>query len=95
MACKGIPADLVDDALQYPNKPELALAAVLHLLSRFPARQSPAVAKAIVDHLQLIGGDARIAACVRECASELIDDWRAYAVLSEQPAPPASGSPRH
>ena len=64
-------------------------------LSRFPARQSPAVAKALVDHLQVIGGDAWIAACVRECASGLIDDWRAYAVLSEQPAPPASGSPRH
>lgn len=77
-----------EDVLHYPNQPDLALAAVLYLLSRFPARQTPALAKAIVDHLQVIGGDVRMAACVRECASSLVDDWRAYLVLSE-PLPSA------
>ncbi|MFT3759651.1 hypothetical protein [Thauera sp.] len=84
-----------DDGLAYPNQPELALAAVLQLLSRFPARQSPAVAKAIADHLQVIGNDARMAGCVRECASRLVDDWRAYAMLSESSPTPAAGSQVH
>lgn len=84
-----------EEGLAYPEQPELALAAVLHLLSRFPARQSPAVAKAIVDHLEVIGSDVRMAGCVRECASKLVDDWRAYALLSQSPPVPAPGSPAH
>lgn len=79
-----------ESAPHYGTRPELALAAVLQLLSRFPARQSPALARAIVDHLQVIGADQRIAAEVRECASSLVEDWRAYALLSEQPAVEAS-----
>ena len=84
-----------EDVLHYPNQPDLALAAVLHLLSRFPARQSPALAKAIVDHLRVIGDDVRLAACVRECASSLVDDWRAYLVLSEPLASATSESGVH
>lgn len=79
-----------ESAPHYGTRPELALAAVLQLLSRFPARQSPALPRAIVDHLQVIGADQRIAAEVRGCASSLVEDWRAYALLSEQPAVEAS-----
>nr|WP_211206729.1 hypothetical protein [Thauera linaloolentis] len=81
--------------MAYPNQPELALAAVLHLLSRFPARQSPAVAKAIADHLEVIGSDVRMAGCVRECAAKLVGDWRAYALLSESSPAPTPGSLTH
>ncbi len=90
--CDSQRSDGPDEGLQYPNRPELALAAVLHLLSRFPARRSPAVAKAIVDHLLVIGNDARMAGCLRECASSLVDEWRAYALLTDHAAQQAPGS---
>lgn len=67
---------------EYRVQPELALAALPYLLSCFPARRSPAVAQAILDHLRLVEADARIAPCLRDCAGKLVDDWRGYAVLS-------------
>ena len=67
---------------EYRMQPELALAALLYLLSSFPARHSPAVAQAILDHLRLVEADARIAPCLRDCAARLVDDWEGYAVLS-------------
>lgn len=68
---------------EYDTDPELALAAVLQLLSRFPARRSPAVAQAIAGHFRVIGTDPRLSACVRECAARLVGEWEAYAVLGE------------
>ena len=68
---------------EYDTDPELALAAVLQLLSRFPARRSPAVAQAIAGHFRVIGSDPRLSACVRECAARLVGDWEAYAVLGD------------
>ena len=68
---------------EYDTDPELALAAVLQLLSRFPARRSPAVAQAIAGHFRVIGSDPRLSACVRECAARLVGDWEAYAALGD------------
>jgi hypothetical protein len=68
---------------EYDTDPELALAAVLQLLSRFPARRSPALAQAIAGHFRVIGSDPRLSACVRECAARLVGEWEAYAVLGE------------
>jgi hypothetical protein len=68
---------------EYDTDPELALAAVLQLLSRFPARRSPALAKAIASHFRVIGGDPRLSACVRDCAARLVGDWEAYAALGD------------
>lgn len=68
---------------EYASSPELALAALLYLLSRFPARRTPAIAHAIVEHLRIVGEDPRFADCIRDCAEGLVDDWRAYAMLSD------------
>lgn len=76
---------------RYGQEPELAISALLHLLSRFPARRSPAIAQAIVDHLRLVGRDPHIAQCVRECAERLIAEWEAYAVLSTDRCERADG----
>lgn len=62
------------------------MAALIHLLSRYPATRKPALAHAIVDHLHIIGGDARLAPALRECAQALVADWQAYAVLSDDGA---------
>ncbi len=79
------------DAVEYADAPDLALAAVLQLLSSFPARRSPVVARAIAAHLAFIGGDARMPDSVRACASRLVGDWRAYAVLGESWSNPRGG----
>lgn len=89
-AVKALHTTECDSGLRYDTQPELALAAVLQLLSRFPERQSPAVARAIADHLHCIGSDERIANSVRECAARLVDDWRSYALLTDQDSVPPS-----
>ncbi|MBP6131439.1 hypothetical protein [Thauera sp.] len=68
---------------EYDTHPELALAAVLQLLSRFPARRSPALAQAIAGHFRVIGSDRRLSACVRDCAARLVAEWEAYAMLGD------------
>ena len=73
----------VTEGPEYDTDPELALAAALQLLSRFPARRSPALAHAIASHFRVIGSDPRLSAGLRECAARLVRDWEAYAVLSE------------
>ena len=73
----------VTEGPEYDTDPELALAAALQLLSRFPSRGSPALAHAIASHFRVIGSDPRLSAGLRECAARLVRDWEAYAVLSE------------
>lgn len=74
---------------EYATRPELAVAALLYLLSRYPATCKPALAHAIVDHLRTIGDDPRLDPALRDCANGLIGDWQAYAVLSgDEPALP-------
>lgn len=77
------PARAPDSGLRYDTRPELALVAVLQLMSRFPGRRSPALARAIVDQLRVIAADERFAAAVRECATRLEREWHALAVLCE------------
>lgn len=67
----------------YDTYPDLALAAVLQLLSRFPARRSPALAHTIACHFQVIAADPRVPESLRACADRLIADWQAYALLGE------------
>ncbi len=83
------------EGTEYDTHPELALAAVLQMLSRFPARRSPALAQAIARHFQMIGRDPRISACVRECAERLVDDGQAYALLGEAASEERAGGVLH
>lgn len=70
------------EALHYEARPELALAAVMQLMSRFPARRSAVVADAVVRHLEVIAADARLADEVRDCAREMCAEWAGYRSLS-------------
>lgn len=79
----------------YAEQPQLAVAALLHLLSRFPATRKTAVARAIVHHLRIVADDARLDPALRDCAGDLIPGWQAFAALSSgDPAPPSQLS-RH
>ena len=71
----------------YERNPELALAALLTLLTAFPARHTEAVAGAIVSHLKVVGGDARLDPLLRDCARSLLPKWEAFQLLSGAGAP--------
>lgn len=89
------PTGARDAGLRYETRPELAMVAVLQLMSRFPARRSPALARAIVDQLRVIAADERFVASVRECAARLAQEWCAFAVLCEAAAGDALGAAAH
>lgn len=71
------------DVVRYEGQPELALVSLMHLMSRFPERQSNAMADAIVGHLCLLADDARYPEAVRICAQELIETWVQLSSLAE------------
>lgn len=89
------PAGASAEGAEYDTHPELALAAVLQMLSRFPARRSPVLAQAIARHMEMIGRDPRISACVRQCAERLVADWQAYALLGEAASEERTGGVLH
>jgi hypothetical protein len=80
--------------MRYEVRPELALAAVMQLMSRFPARRSPAVADAVVKHLEVIAADSRLADEVRACAREMCAEWDGYrALCADKPCLPEGVMP--
>lgn len=79
------------DGPQYTNRPDLALSAVLYLMTRFPATRSSAVADAITDHLGLLRDDPRQPASIRETADALIGHWHAFGALCDSELLPKGG----
>lgn len=75
---------------EYESCPELALAALLTLMTSFPARRSPALARSVLAHLRVVSQDGRLDGILRECASQLMASWEALEVLSESGAGPLS-----
>lgn len=71
-----------DQPPRYECSPELALAALLTLLTAFPARRTEAVAGSIVSHLKVVGEDARFDPLLRDCARSLLPEWEAFQALS-------------
>jgi hypothetical protein len=73
-----------DDELlpEYDSSPELALAALLTLMTSFPARRSPALARSILAHLRVVSQDGRLDAVLRVCADQLMSNWEAFEVLT-------------
>lgn len=62
---------------EYPDQPELAVAALLYLMTRFSLRPCPKKAEAIIHHLGLVGADARLPADLRHAARRMDTIWRA------------------
>jgi hypothetical protein len=82
--CRG--GEEEDGLPAYETSPDLALAALLTLMSSFPARRSAAVAQSIVTHLRVVSADERLDGILRGCAAQLVGSWEALTVLS-QPEP--------
>ncbi len=70
----------------YPEQPELAVAALLYLMTRFSIRPCRRKADAIVHHFELVAADDRLPSELRRAAGRLETVWRAMT------APPGAGS---
>lgn len=77
------------DPPEYPTRPDLALSALLHLMTGFTAKPSFAKVGCILGHLQLVAADARQPETLRETAARLAEEWRALAT-----SPPGAGDGR-
>lgn len=67
------------DPPEYPARPELALSALLYLLTRFTLHPCAAKADSILSHLRLIAADARHPEALRQTAARLAGEWRGIA----------------
>jgi len=61
-------------------RPEVALAAVIYLMTRYQRQPCPAVARAIADHLTRLSGQGGIDDCIRCLCTRLKDEWDQRAV---------------
>ncbi len=84
-----------DGALpDYEACPELALAALITLMTSFPSRRSPAIARSVLAHLEVISRDAGLDVVLRECAQQLMGRWAALEQLCEPDGAVAGGGVR-
>jgi hypothetical protein len=67
----------------YADRPELALVALLSMLSRFPQARCATMAQSIVEHLGYIAGDDRYPAPLRGEALRVSGQWRLLARETE------------
>lgn len=74
------------DEAAYAHQPELAVVALLTMMSAFPARQSPAIAESVIAHLYRVSADARYAPALRDAAAQLVGSWVGYRRLAGVPA---------
>lgn len=78
--------DHSEQSMNYDAKPELAIAALLHMMTRFAEAPKPCVAASIASHLQLIANDTRYDEQIRHAAAKYLFEWQAkYMNMFEQP----------
>lgn len=80
-----VPAELASaacEAAAYAQRPELALVALMTMMSAFPGRPSPAIAGSIVAHLRDVAADERLPPVLQSCAIELLGVWCRYEMLA-------------
>jgi hypothetical protein len=70
-----------DSLPEYETAPDLALAALLTLMTSYPDHPTPAIARAIVAHLQVVSRDERHDAELSRCAAQLVSKWEAFESL--------------
>lgn len=72
----------------YSRRPEYAIAALLHMLVRFPMVDCRTMADSITAHLNFVAADPRLPDPVRLAATQSVAEWEAMiamrAVLDRQ-----------
>lgn len=69
----------------YADQPELAVVALMNLMSRYACCGKPAIAEAALAQLRWIEQDPRIPLAVRENAALLQDFWQQQAGRGHEP----------
>lgn len=69
----------------YEQEPELALLALLSMLSRYPFSPSACMADSIGKHLVYVAGEARLSPLFREAAARLYGEWQSMTATPESP----------
>jgi hypothetical protein len=69
-------AESDQSALDYSTQPELALLALVSMLSRFAFVRCPRMAASIQAHFLHVARDERLPPLFRETAARLHDEWR-------------------
>jgi len=59
----------------YQEQPDLAIVALLSMLTRFPQCQCPRMSESIAAHMRYIALDERYAPVLRDAASRLCQEW--------------------
>lgn len=85
-------ADCSAQTPDYGNQPELALLALLSMLSRYPFSPSACMADSIGRHFAYVAGEQRLSAPFRETAARLWEEWR---MMTAEPAGAPSGTLMH
>jgi hypothetical protein len=62
---------------EYAEHPEYAIAALLHMLVRYPMTECGCMADSIASHLRLVARDARYPEAIRETAQDAWNEWAA------------------
>lgn len=65
----------------YSRHPEYAIAALLHMLVRFPMVDCRTMAHSITAHLNFVAGDERLPDPVRLAASQSVGEWEAMIAM--------------
>lgn len=65
----------------YSAHPDFAIAALLHMLARYPMTDCPAIANSVLAHLRLVSDDVRYAGSIRAAASQSANEWAAMIAL--------------
>ena len=69
-------AESDQSALDYSNQPELALLALVSMLSRYAFVHCPRLAESIQAHFLHVAHDERLPPLFRETAARLHDEWQ-------------------
>lgn len=65
----------------YSHHPEYAIAALLHMLVRFPMLDCRTMASSITAHLNFVASDPRLPDPVRLAASQSVGEWEAMIAM--------------
>lgn len=65
----------------YSQHPEYAIAALLHMLVRFPMVDCRTMANSITAHLNFVAGDERLPDPVRLAATQSVGEWEAMIAM--------------
>ena len=70
--------NMADRSVRLFSQDSLALVALLTLITSYPDHPTPAIARAIVAHLQVVSRDERHDVELSRCVAELVSKWDAF-----------------